>query len=186
MFEYKKMSSFPLQITSTNLKFAKLLYAQLGGPNGELSACLRYFAQSFTMPDERGKRLLKDIATEEISHVEMICSLIHQLTKNATKEEIKENNLGCSYVIHGNSISLDDCSGNAYTTLGIGITGDYQVDLIEDMASEEKARNNYEHLIELCDDQDVINILLFLRQREIVHYNRFKELLEVYNKEFNK
>lgn len=186
MFDYIKMTSFPVNLKHKDLKFAKALYAQFGGPNGELNACLRYFAQSFTMPDERGKRLLKDIATEEMGHVEMICTMIYQLTRNATPKELEDAGLGCAYVIHGDGLGLQDCAGVPYTTAGVGVTADYRTDLVEDMAAEEKARSNYEHLINLTDDQECIAILLFLRQREIVHYNRFKEMLETYNKEFKR
>ena len=183
MFVYKKTHKFPIPELKKDLKMAKTLYAQLGGQNGELGACLRYFAQSFTMPDERGRNLLRDIATEEMGHVEMICTLIEKLKKGATVKEIEAANLSCTYAIFGDGIGLHDCAGNSFTTAGIGVTGDYKADLTEDMAAEERARVTYEKLIDLTDDQGLINVLLFLRQREIVHYNRFKEMLEVYNKE---
>ena len=186
MFVYEKRHSFPIDIKKKNLKLAKELYAQLGGQNGELGACLRYFAQSFTMPDDRGNRLLKDIATEEMGHVEMICTMIHQLTKDAAPKELEDAGMGCAYVIYGEGIGLHDCNGVPFTTAGISITGDYKADLMEDMAAEERARSNYEHLIDLTDDKDCIAILLFLRQREIVHFNHFKQLLEVYQKEEKK
>lgn len=183
MFIYEKRHQFPINVKRTDVRLAKALYAQLGGQNGELGACLRYFAQSFTMPDERGRRLLKDIATEEMGHVEMICTLIYLLTKDATVKEMKEAGNDCSFAIFGDGIGLHDCAGVPFTTAGISITGDYKADLTEDLAAEERARATYERLIDLTDDLEVINVLLFLRQREIVHYNRFKSLLDVYNKE---
>ena len=157
MFVYEKRNSFPINITKTDLKMANSLYAQLGGPNGELGACLRYFAQSFTMPDERGKQLLKDIATEEMGHVEMLCTMINMWTKNASPEDFVKERFSCSYVTNGKAVGLH-----------------------EDMAAEEKARSNYEHLIDISTNPEVTSVLLFLRQREIVHYNRFKDLLKSY------
>jgi spore coat protein JC len=183
MFIYEKRYAYPIKDIKKDLKMAKVLYAQLGGQNGELGACLRYFAQSFTMPDERGRNLLKDIATEEMGHVEMIFALIEKLKEGATIEEIENAGLSCNYAIFGDGIGLHDCAGNSFTTAGIGVTGDYKADLTEDMAAEERARVTYEKLINLTNDYNLINVLLFLRQREIVHYNRFKEMLEVYNKE---
>lgn len=183
MFCYTKRNWFPIDIKRKDLKLAKVLYAQFAGPNGELGACLRYFAQSFTMPDERGKRLLVDIATEEMGHVEMICTMIYQLTRGATIKEIEDAGLSCAYTIYGDGIGVVNCNGGDFVSSTIGVTGDYKADLTEDMAAEEKARVTYEHLIDQTDDKECINILLYLRQREVVHYNRFKELLEVYNKE---
>lgn len=181
MFKYQKIHPYPLKVKGRDLKLAKCLYAQFAGPNGELGACIRYFAQSFTMPDERGKQLLIDIATEEISHVEMICSLINMLTKGASVKELEENGLSCQYVLNGNGIGVCSCDGTSFSSNGISITSNYQADLIEDMAAEEKARVTYEHLIDLTNDPYVIDALLFLRQREVVHYYLFKELLESYN-----
>ena len=180
MFVYEKRISFPINITKTDLKMANSLYAQLGGPNGELGPCLRYFAQSFTMPDERGRQLLKDIATEEMGHVEMICTMINMLTKNASPEDFVKEGFSCSYVTNGKAVGLHDCNGVNFSTDGIGITGDYKADLTEDMAAEERARANYEHLIDISTNPEVTSVLLFLRQREIVHYNRFKDLLKSY------
>jgi len=186
MFVYEKRYAFPVEIHHRNLRLAKALYAQFGGPNGELGACLRYFAQSFTMPDERGRRLLKDIATEEMGHVETICAMITKLTEGASVKELEDAGLCCAYAINGTGLGINDCNGVAFSTQNIGVTSDYKADLTEDMAAEERARSTYEHLIDLTDDQECIAILLFLRQREVVHYNRFKEMLEVYNKEFQK
>ena len=180
MWIYEKTLQYPVNLKCRDLRMAKTIMTQLGGPNGELGACLRYFAQSFTMPDERGKQLLKDIATEEMGHVEMICTMINMLTKNASPEDFVKEGFSCSYVTNGKAVGLHDCNGVSFSTDGIGVTGDYQADLTEDMAAEEKARSNYEHLIDISTNPEVTSVLLFLRQREIVHYNRFKDLLKSY------
>ena len=159
---------------------------QYGGPYGELGAALRYFNQRYTMPDGKGKALLTDIATEELGHVEMICAMVNQLTKGATEKELKESGLDLNYAQHGMEITPADVFGVPFSTTGMGFTGDVLADLSEDMAAEEKARATYENLIEIAKDEDVINVLLFLRQREIVHYNRFKTLYEKYKYKLKK
>lgn len=155
---------------------------QFGGPNGELGAAMRYFSQKFSMPDERGKSLLNDIATEELGHCEMIASMIHQLTENATVEEMEAHGLGSMFNEHGKGVYPSDSFGNPFTVTYFAVTGDPLADLMEDMAAEQKARATYEHLIQLTNDDDIIAVLLFLRQREVVHFNRFKELYEYYKK----
>ena len=182
MFIYSKREFFPIDIKKKDLAMAKSLYAQYGGPYGELGAAIRYFAQRTSMPDERGRMLLTDIATEELGHVEMICTMIYQLTKGASVREMEEAGMACMYTLHGTGLFPGNCNGEPFTTAGIGVTGDYISDLTEDMAAEEKARSTYEHLINQTSDPDVINVLLYLRQREIIHYNRFKDLLESYKK----
>ena len=185
MFTYQKREMYPINVNKKDLRLAKYLIAQYGGEYGELSAALTYMNQRYTMKDERGRNLLTDIATEELTHVEMIDSLYKALTKDASIEEMEQAGLGCSFVTHGYALTLENCSGNAFNTNNFTSTGDYKADLLEDMASEQKARTVYENLIKMTSDQDVINVLLFLRQREIVHYNRFKDLLDVYTKEDN-
>ena len=185
MWKYEKKLEYPVNIRKKDIKMAKNLLSQYGGPNSEMSACLMYMNQRYSMPDDRGYALLTDIATEELTHVEMIASLYKALTKDASIEEMEQAGLGCSFVTHGYALTLENCSGNAFNTNNFTSTGDYKADLLEDMASEQKARTVYENLIKMTSDQDVINVLLFLRQREIVHYNRFKDLLDVYTKEDN-
>ena len=180
MFIYSKREFFPIDIKKKDLKMAKALYAQYGGPYGELGAALRYFAQRTTMPDERGRMLLTDIATEELGHVEMICTMIYQLTKGATIKEYKEAGLEGLYTEHGFGMFPTDVEGVPFSVYGIGATSDPITDLEEDMAAEQKARSTYEHLIDIATDEDVIQPLLFLRQREVVHYARFKELYDYY------
>lgn len=180
MYKYIKSLNYPVCIKNKDLKFAKLLLTQLGGYAGELGAALRYFTQRFTMPDSMGKALLNDIACEEMGHVEMICEMVNQLVKDASLKEIEENGLSGYFVEHGKGIYPINVDGIQFDTKYFASTGDPIVDLTEDLAAEEKARIVYEHLIDLCNDEDVIAPLLFLRQREIVHYNRFKELLDKY------
>ncbi len=141
---------------------------------------MRYFSQKFTMPDDKGKALLNDIATEELGHCEMICSMVHQLTKNATIKELEEVGLASYYADHNKGIYPIDASGVPFTATYFAVTADPIADLMEDMAAEQKARAVYENLIDLTDDEDVLAPLLFLRQREVVHFNRFKELYEYY------
>lgn len=180
MFKYEKSLDYPINIRKKDLRMAKLLASQLGGPDGELSASLRYLCQRFTMPDDKGKALLTDIGCEELGHVEMISTMINQLTKDATLNELKEAGLDTYYVSHKKGIFPQNQDGIPYTTAYIQSTGDPIVDLQEDMAAEEKARATYENLMDLTNDNDLLAPLSFLRQREIVHFNRFKELHEEY------
>ena len=180
MWKYEKMLQYPVKIRKRNLKMANLINAQVGGPQGELGAALRYLNQSFTMPDDVGKALLTDIGTEELGHVEMLQTLIKELTKGATVEEIKAAGFDKHFVEHGMDLFPANPEGIPFTTAYISAVGDTRANLVEDLAAEEKARSVYENLIELCDDEDVKQVLLFLRQREVVHFARFKELLEYY------
>ena len=153
---------------------------KLGGPNGELGACLRYLCQRFTMPDEKGRSLLSDIGCEEISHCEMISTMIYQLMEGASIEEIKNAELDSYYTTHNKGIFPSGANGVSFTADYIASSGDAIVDLTEDLAAEEKARKTYENLMDLTTDPDLLAPLSFLRQREITHYNRFKALLEYY------
>lgn len=180
MFKYEKKLPMKIDIKKKDIKMAKYLITQFGGANGELAASLRYFSQKFAMPTEEGRALLNDIATEELSHVEMICTMVYQLLKGATKEELEANGLTSQYVEHGYGLYPTDSNGVPFSVKYFASVGEAVADLAEDMAAEEKARVIYEHLIDIAKDEDVINILLFLRQREIVHYNRFKALYDKY------
>ena len=186
MFKYMKTLNYPINIKKKDLKMAKYMLTQFGGSNSELAASLRYFSQKFSMPDEKGKALLNDIATEELGHVEMICAMVNQLTKGATEKELKEYGLDLNYAQHGMEITPSDVFGVPFSTTGMGFTGDVLADLSEDMAAEEKARATYEHLIDLATDDDVIQPLLFLRQRELVHFAKFKELYDYYKEKYEK
>ncbi len=185
MFSYNKRLQYPVDIKKKDLRMAKYLVTQYGGSNGELAASLRYLNQRFTMPDDKGKALLTDIGTEELAHVEMISTMIYQLMKDATLAEIKEAGLDTHYAEHAKALYPTDTSGNPFTVAYFASTGDPLADLSEDMAAEQKARAVYENLIDLTNDPDVIGPLLWLRQREIVHYTRFKELFEYYEKQLN-
>ena len=180
MFKYVKSLEYPINIKKKDLKMAKYIISQYGGPQGELGAAIRYLNQRFTMPDDMGKALLTDIGLEELSHVEMICTMLYQLTKGATLKEIKDAGLDKYYTEHGLDLFPENTNGVPFTTSYISAVGDAVANISEDMAAEEKARAVYENLINLADDPDVINPLLFLRQREIVHFARFKSLYNYY------
>lgn len=182
MWKYVKTLQYPINIKRKDLKMAKYLVTQYGGANGELAAAWRYLNQRYTMPDDKGKAILTDIGTEELAHVEMISTMIYQLMKGATLEELKKEGLDTHYAEHGTSLYPTDAFGNPFTVAYFASTGDPLADISEDMAAEQKARAVYENLINLTTDQDVIDVLLFLRQREIIHFERFKELYNEYKK----
>ena len=182
MFSYQKRLQYPVNIKNKDLKMAKLLVTQYGGSNGELGAALRYLNQRVSMPDNIGRALLTDIGTEELGHVEMLQTMIHQLIKDATLDELEAAGLSPHYAEHAKGLFPTDANGVPFTASYFATTGDALADISEDMAAEQKARAVYENLIDLTDDPDVIGPLLWLRQREIVHYARFKELFEYYNK----
>ena len=180
MWIYKKKLEYPVNIKNKDLKMAKYLYSQYGGPDSELAACLRYLNQRYTMPDDKGKALLTDIGTEEIGHLEIIASMIFQLMQGATIDEIKQAGLGGVFAQHDSALFPNDALGVPFTTAYIEASGDFIADLESDMAAEQRARATYEHLMDLTNDPDVLAPLSFLRQREVVHYQRFKELRNYY------
>lgn len=180
MWKYVKSLEYPVNIKKKDLRMVKYLVTQYGGANGELAASWRYLNQRYTMPDDKGKALLNDIGTEELAHVEMISTMIYQLMKDATLEEIKAAGLDSHYAEHGKDLYPTDAQGVPFTVAYFASTGDPLANLSEDMAAEQKARAVYENLIDLTDDPDVIGPLLFLRQREIIHFTRFKELYDEY------
>ena len=163
MWKYEKKLQFPVNIKRKNVKMAKYILTQNGGPNGELGAALRYLNQRYTLPDDYGKAELTDIATEEMAHMEIISAMVYQLLDGATPEELEKEGLGSQYVEHKLSIF----PSNAF-------------DISEDMAAEQKARATYESLMDMTNDPDILAPLSFLRQREIVHFQRFKKLYEMY------
>lgn len=182
MFKYVKALQYPINIKKKDLRMARYIVEQYGGANGELAAALRYLNQRFTMPDDKGKALLTDIGTEELGHVEMICTMLYQLTKGASIKELKETGMDTFYSGHGKDLYPTDSNGVPFTASYFAAVGDPIADLSEDMAAEQKARAVYENLINLTNDPDVIGPLLFLRQREVIHFNRFKELYKEYKK----
>ena len=180
MWLYKKMLQYPVNIKNKDVQMAKYLITQYGGSNGELAAALRYLNQRYTMPDEKGKALLTDIGTEELAHVEIISTMVTQLMKDATIAEIKAAGLGGHYAEHGKALYPNDANGVPFTVAYFATTGDPIADLKEDLAAEQKARAVYENLMDLTNDPDVLAPLAFLRQREIIHFQRFLELYNDY------
>lgn len=180
MWLYEKKLEYPVNIKRKDLKMAKALLAQYGGPDGEFAAAMRYLNQRYSMPDEKGYALLNDIGTEEMNHVEMIATMVSQLMKGATIEELKEAGLDAQYVQHDHALFPVDAAGVPYTAAYIETSGDYRADLESDMAAEQRARATYEHLMNMTNDPDLLSPLSFLRQREVVHYERFKNLRDYY------
>ena len=178
MWTYNKMLEYPINIKKRDPKLAKVIISQYGGPDGELAASLRYLSQRFGMPDEKAKATLNDIGTEELAHLEMVGTIVHQLTKGASIEEIEKAGLAPYYTDHGLDVYPSSATGVPFTAAYIAAKGDPIANLQEDLAAEQKARATYEKLIDLCrDNPDVIDPLRFLRQREIVHFQRFGEAL---------
>lgn len=186
MWKYVKKLEYPVNIQKKDLKMAKYLLAQYGGPNGEFAAAMRYLNQRFTMPDERGKALLTDIGTEELAHIEIIAAMIYQLMDGASIEELEEAGLTSHYIQFDHALFPVDDEGVPFTSAYIEATGDYLADLVSDMAAEQRARVTYENLMNITNDPDLLGPLSFLRQREVVHYNRFKELKDYYEEKYNK
>ena len=177
MWIYEKKLQFPVNIKSKDLKMAKYLFAQYGGPDSELSASQTYLAQRYTMPTPETKALLNDIGTEELAHWEMLGTMIYQLTKDATPEEMKEAGLGDYYATRGKGVFQASPSGEPWNAGYIQVIDDPIANLTNDMAAEQKARAAYERLMKLTADQSIIEPLSLLRQREIVHFQRFGEAL---------
>ncbi|MGB9679389.1 MAG: manganese catalase family protein [Minisyncoccia bacterium] len=177
MWIYEKKLQYPAKVCKADVKMAKYLIAQYGGPDGELAAALRYQTQRYTMPTGQSKATLTDIGTEEFAHLEIIATLVFKLLKGVPVEILKREGLGENYTEHGRGIFYSDTTGMPWTASYIQCKDDVIADLTEDMAAEEKARSTYEHLINLTDDPCVKDTLKFLREREIVHFQRFGETL---------
>ena len=177
MWIYEKRLQHPVDIKKGDLKMAKVIMAQLGGPDSELAAALRYLSQRFSMPTGKTKALLTDIGTEEMAHLEMIGTMVYQLMKGSTPAEIKAAGLEGFHTKHDHGIYPADANGIPWTAAYIQSIGDPVTDLYEDLAAEQKARTTYEHLMNLTNDPDVLKPLGFLWQREIVHFQRFGEAL---------
>lgn len=175
MYIYEKKMEFPVKIKQTNPGLAQLIITQYGGPDGELGASLRYFSQRFAMVTPQAKAVLNDIATEELAHLEMIGSMCLQLSEDADIDQIKKAGFDTYYVDHGTGIYPSSAAGVPFTAAYLQSKGDPITDLYEDMAAEQKARSTYEYLMKMTDDPDVLEPLKFLREREIVHFQRFGE-----------
>lgn len=179
MWVYEKKLEYPINIKTCDPRMAKYVITQYGGPDGELAASLRYLSQRFSMPTEIAKATLNDIGTEELAHLEMVGTIVYQLTKGVPAKVMKAAGLGEYYSDHDHAIYPVSASGSPFTAAYIQSKGDPIADLTEDLAAEQKARATYENLINLSDDPDVIDPLKFLRAREIVHFQRFGEALRV-------
>lgn len=178
MWTYNKMLQYPINIKCPDPRLAKVIISQYGGPDGELGASLRYLSQRFGMPDQKAKAILNDIGTEELAHLEMVGTIVHQLTKDASIEEIEKAGLSAYYTDHGVDVYPSSAAGVPFTASYIACKGDPIANLQEDLAAEQKARATYEKLIDLCrDNPDVIDPLRYLREREVVHFQRFGEAL---------
>lgn len=179
MWIYEKRLQYPVKITKTCPKTAQLIISQYGGPDGELSASMRYLSQRFTMPCKKVGGLLTDIGTEELAHLEIICAMVYQLTKNLTTEEAKTAGFDAYYIDHAKGIWPQAASSIPFTSTEFQSKGDVFADLHEDLAAEQKARATYDNLLRMIKEPEVREPLKFLRAREIVHYQRFGEALEM-------
>ncbi|MBC8535444.1 manganese catalase family protein [Feifania hominis] len=179
MWTYEKRLQYPVRILRPNPRLAKAIISQFGGPDGELSASMRYLSQRYSMPYNEVKGLLTDIGTEELAHMEIVCAIVHQLTKNLTPEQIKQQGFDDYYVDHTVGLWPTAAAGIPHNALTYASKGDAITDLTEDMAAEQKARTTYDNILRLTDDPDVADVIKFLRQREIVHHQRFGEGLRI-------
>lgn len=178
MWTYNKTLQYPINIKCADPRLVKVIISQYGGPDGELAASLRYLSQRFGMPDQNAKAILNDIGTEELAHLEMVGTIVHQLTKNASIEEIEKAGLAPYYTDHGVDVYPQSAAGVPFDATCLACKGDPIANLQEDLAAEQKARATYEKLIDLCrDNPEVIDPLRYLREREIVHFQRFGEAL---------
>ncbi len=177
MFVYEKNLQYPVKIKNPNPKLASIIISQYGGPDGELGASLRYLSQRYAMPYPELKGLLTDIGTEELAHLEIVGTIVHQLTRNLTDEQMKTAGFDTYFVDHTAGVYPQFASGTPWTAATIGVKGDPICDLTEDLAAEQKARVTYDNILRLSDDPDVNDVIKFLRAREIVHFQRFGEAI---------
>jgi len=179
MWTYDKFLQYPVKIKNANPEMAKIIITQYGGPDGELGASLRYLSQRFSMITPQAISTCNDIGTEELAHLEMVGAMVRQLMKNASLEEIEKGGMAGYYVDHGRGVYPISAAGVPFNASYLQSKGDPIVDLTENLAAEQKARATYEYLINMADDPDVIEPLKFLREREVVHYQRFGESLRI-------
>ena len=177
MFRYEKRLQYPVNISRPNPALAKFIISQYGGPDGELGASLRYLSQRYTMPYPELKALLTDIGTEELGHLEMVGTIIQQLTRKMSTQEIIDAGFDTYFVDHTAGVYPQFASGTPWTAATIAVKGDVITDLTEDMGAEQKARTTYDNILRLSDDPDVNNVIRFLREREVVHFQPFGEAL---------
>lgn len=179
MWNYEKRLQYPVNITQTNAKLAQIIITQYGGPDGELGASQRYLAQRYAMPYSNVSGLLTDIGTEELGHLEIVCAIVYQLTKNLTIDEIKSSGFDKYYVDHTLGLYPQSAGGIPFSACAFQSKGDPITDLVEDMAAEQKARTTYDNILRLIHDPEVCDPIRFLRAREIVHFQRFGEGLRI-------
>lgn len=179
MWAYEKKLQYPVKIKNPNPKLAQIIITQYGGPDGELGASLRYLSQRFSMPYPELKGLLTDIGTEELGHLEMIGAIVYQLTRNLTMEQIKQSGFDTYFVDHTTGIYPVAASGAPFSAVCLASKGDVITDLHENLAAEQKARTTYDNILRMTDDTDVADAIKFLREREVVHYQRFGEGLRL-------
>lgn len=185
MWQYQKKLQYPINIKQTNPKLAALIISQYGGPDGELGASLRYLSQRYAMPYPELKGLLTDIATEELGHLEMVGTIVYQLTRNLSEDDIKTAGFDSYFVDHTNGIYPQAASGVPFSAMAIASKGDPITDLSESLAAEQKARTTYDNILRYCaDDPDVRDVIKFLRQREVVHYQRFGDAKHTHSNRF--
>lgn len=177
MWEYEKRLQFPVNIKTPDAKAAKVIISQYGGPDGELGASLRYLSQSYSMSNTKVANLLRDIATEELAHLEMVGTIVMQLTKNLSVDQIKREGFDTYFVDHTVGVYPQAAAGVPYTAAFMQSKGDPITDLFEDMAAEQKARTTYDNILALTDNPDIREPIRFLREREVVHFQRFGEAL---------
>ena len=185
MFVYEKKLQYPVRIRNTNSALAKFIVSQYGGPDGELGASLRYLSQRYAMPYPELKGLLTDIGTEELGHLEMIGAIVHQLTRDLSVDEIKKAGFDAYFVDHTAGVYPTAASGFPWSAASMAVKGDVIADLSEDLAAEQKARVTYDNILRLSDDPDVNNVIRYLREREVVHYQRFGEALRLAAEKMN-
>lgn len=185
MFIYDKKLQYPIKIDRPNPRLASIIISQYGGPDGELGASLRYLSQRYSMPFDELKGLLTDIGTEELGHLEMIGAIVHQLTRNLKDSQVKDSPFAPYFVDHTLGIYPAAAAGNPWNAASIGVKGDPLADLVEDMGAEQKARVTYDNILRLCDDPDVNDVIKFLREREVVHFQRFGEAVQLLREKLN-
>ena len=179
MWTYDKKLQYPVKIKNPNAGYAKIIISQLGGPDGEIGASMRYLHQRYSMPYYKVKGILTDVGTEELAHLEMVSAIIHQLTRNIREDQILDTPFAPYFVDHTTGVYPTAAAGVPHDMMSVGIKGDPIADLNEDLAAEQKARVTYDNLIRLVDDPDVKEPLKYLREREIVHYQRFGDALRI-------
>ena len=185
MWSYEKRLQFPVNITTPNAKLAQVIISQYGGPDGEMGASMRYLSQRYAAPYREVASILTDIGTEELAHLEMIATIVHQLTKDLTMEQIEESGFANYYVDHTVGIWPQAAGGVPFNACEFQSKGDIITDLVEDMAAEQKARTTYDNILRLIGDQEICEPIKFLRQREIVHFQRFGEALRIVQDRLN-